>query len=77
MSDEPSLPPLTLEPARALGLLKASHDMYHDILAAIQDNVAENGEANLPELVVRFNRALTDFAPRDREIRRLLDQFGS
>jgi hypothetical protein len=65
------------ELARALGLLRASHHMYQDILAAVRDNVTEEGEPDLPELVLGFNRALTDFAPRDREIRRLLEQFGA
>jgi hypothetical protein len=65
------------ELARALGLLRASHQMYQDILAAVRENVTEEGEPDLPELVLGFNRALTDFAPRDREIRRLLEQFGT
>ena len=75
MSDGSGIPPLAPELAHALGLLKASHEMYHDILGAVQDNVAATGEPDLPALVIRFNRALTDFAPRDRAIRRLLDRF--
>ena len=77
MSDGSGIPPLAPELAQALGLLKASHEMYRDILGAVRDNVAANGEPDLPALVFRFNRALTNFAPRDRQIRRLLNRFGA
>lgn len=75
MTDDADIPPLVPELAHALGLLRSSHELYHEILGAFRDNVAASGEPNLPDMLARLNKAMTEFAPRDREIRRLLDRF--
>lgn len=58
--------------ALALALLRASDTLYQEILTAIGRHVAPDGDADIPGLVADLNRLLTAFAPRDREIRRLL-----
>ncbi len=77
MPDNNELPPLVPEMVRSLGLLKASHEFYADIVGALRDNIAKNGDPDIPQMVMRFNKALTEFAPRDREIRQLLNQFDA
>ncbi len=75
MPDKNDFPPLVPEMVRSLGLLKASHEFYADIVGALRDNISVNGDPDIPAMVLRFNKALTEFAPRDREIRQLLKQF--
>ena len=77
MPEDSEFPPLAPELAQALGLLRASHEMYREILSAIQDNVSGAGDPDMEKMVVAFNRALTGFAPRDHEIRQLLDKFDA
>jgi len=57
--------------------LKASHDNYREILAAIRDAGAAGGDPDLPGLFARLNRTLTEFASWDRQIQRLLERYGS
>ncbi len=77
MPDEEELPPLVPNMAQALRLLKASHDSYREILAAIRDAGAAGRDPDLPGLFARLNRALTEFASWDRQIQRLLERYGS
>ncbi len=77
MPDKNELPPLVPEMVRSLGLLKASHEFYAEIVGALRDNISENGDPDIPQMVIRFNKALTSFAPRDREIRQLLTHFDA
>jgi len=77
MPDEEELPPLVPDMAQALRLLKASHDNYREILAAIRDAGAGGGDPDLPGLFARLNRTLTEFASWDRQIQRLLERYES
>ena len=76
MSEQSELPPLVPEMAHALRLLDASHQFYAEIVGALRDNISPNGDPDIPAMVMGFNRALTGFAPRDREIRKILDDFA-
>lgn len=75
MQEKTGLPALAADLAFALGLLKASDALYRELLAAVEDHVDEDGTADLEALLSRFNTALRSFAPRDREIGRLLSRF--
>jgi len=76
MTDTPDADDGTLRVASdlalALALLRASDTLYRDVLTAIGRHVGSDGDADIPSLVADLNRLLTAFAPRDREIRRLL-----
>jgi len=75
MDDQVDVTSLAADMAQALVLLKASHALYRDLLSAVGDNVTAEGAADVEALCARFNAALTDFAPRDMEIRRLVARF--
>lgn len=77
MTGDAEIPPLAPELAQALGLLRASHEMYREILSAIQESVSGAGDPDVEKMVVAFHRTLTGFAPRDHEIRGLLDKFDA
>jgi len=77
MSDDARTPPLATEMGQALGLLRASHNLYDEILAAVKDSVAEDGAPDLPGLFQRLNAVLTSFAPHDRLIRQLLARYDA
>ncbi len=66
---------LAADLSEALRLLRASHDLYQEILNNLRDNVAPDGTADFDPLCQRLNAALTGFAPRDLEIRRLSARF--
>lgn len=76
MDDQADVTSLAAEMAQALVLLKASHLLYRDMLTAVGESVASDGTADVETLCARFNAALTGFAPRDVEIRRLMARFG-
>ena len=76
MDDQANVSELAAEMAQALVLLKASHGLYRDMLSAVGDSVANDGTADVEALCAHFNAALTSFAPRDIEIRRLMARFG-
>ena len=76
MDEQGTVTELAAEMAQALVLLKASHTLYRDMLSAVGDSVASDGTPDVEALCVRFNAALTSFAPRDVEIRRLMARFG-
>lgn len=76
MKKQETVAELAADMAQALVLLKASHGLYRDMLAAVGDSVASDGTADVEALCSRFNAALTSFAPRDIEIRRLMARFG-
>lgn len=75
MDDQADVTNLAADMAQALVLLKASHALYRDMLSAVDDSVAADGTADIEALCTRFNAALTGFAPRDVEIRRLVARF--
>ena len=75
MSDDARTPPLATEMGQALGLLRASHNLYGAILSAVKESVAEDGSPDLPALFRRLNAVLTGFAPHDRLIRQLLARY--
>ena len=77
MPDEEEPPPLAPDMAQAPRPLKASHDSYREILAAIREAGEAGGDPDLPALFARLNRALTEFAAWDRQIKRLLERYGS
>lgn len=66
---------MAMEMAKALALVRAGHTLYADILDAVKDTVDNEGEADIPALVKRLNRALTAYAPRDAEARGLLAKY--
>lgn len=68
---------LAADMAQALGLLKASRALYGEMLEAVRDNVAEDGTADVEKLLARFNAALTGYARRDLEIKRLLARYSA
>ena len=68
---------LAADMAQALGLLKASQALYGEMLEAVRDNVAEDGTADVERLLARFNAALTGYARRDLEIKRLLARYAA
>lgn len=76
MTDELGLPPLVAEMAQATVLLRAGHDFYQAILAAVRDSTGEGGEPDYGGLFRRMNQALTAFAPRDHEIKQLLARLA-
>lgn len=66
---------MAMEMAQALALLRAGHTLYADILSAVRETVGPDGDADIPILVQRLNEALTAYAPRDAETRRLLSKY--
>ena len=76
MAHDDSQVNLATDMSLALSLLRASHEMYQDLLSVVRANVAEDGSADFDGLTKGVNRALTGFAPRDLEIRRLLADFA-
>jgi hypothetical protein len=76
MTEDSGLPPLVAEMAQARALLGASHDFYQAILNAVRDSTDEAGEPDFGGLFRRMNKALTGFAPRDHEIKRLLGRLA-
>ena len=76
MDQQTDVTKLAADVAQALVLLKASHALYRDMLSAVGDSVSADGTADVEALCTRFNAALTGFAPRDMEIRRLMARFG-
>lgn len=75
MSGDDNARNMALEMAQALSLLRAGHGLYTDILDALRVTVDARGDADIPVLVRRLNEALTAYAPRDAEIRRLLARY--
>ena len=75
LADEPRVPQLPADMSQSLMLLRASHDLYQSFLDALRQNNDELGDPDLPGLFRQMNEALTGFAPRDMEIRRLLSRF--
>ena len=63
---------MAMDHARALQLLEASHGLYREIVETLRETVAESGRIDAEQMARRINHALTDFAPRDVEIQRLL-----
>lgn len=77
MSEQADVTRLATDMSQALGLLKSSRALYGELLAAVRDNVTDKGEADIESLLARFNAALTGFARRDLEIKRLLARYGA
>ena len=77
MADEPRVPQLPAVMSQSLMLLRASHDLYQSFLDALRENTDELGDPDLPGLFRQLNQALTGFAARDLEIRRLLSRFDA
>lgn len=75
MSDADNARAMALEMAQALALVRAGHTLYADLLAAVQETVRSDGEADIPVLVQRLNAAMTHYAPRDAEARNLLAKY--
>ena len=73
MSDADNARAMALE--MALALVRAGHTLYADLVAAVQETVRPDGEADIPVLVQRLNAAMTHYAPRDAEARNLLAKY--
>lgn len=76
MTKDLGLPPLVAEMAQVRALLGASHDFYQAILNAVRDSTDEAGEPDFGGLFRRMNKAVTGFAPRDHEIKRLFGRLA-
>lgn len=77
MTDDSGIPPLAAELTQSMVLLRATHEFYQSILVALSENTDPNGSPDLPELFRQLNATLTNFAPRDMEIRSLLSRLES
>ena len=75
MSSEDDTRTMALEMAQALALVRAGHTLYTDLLAAVRETVASDGDADIPVLVKRLNEAITAYAPRDTAARSLLAKY--
>ena len=77
MTDERGMTPLAPELAQSMTLLQASHAFYQAILEAVRENTGTGprGDPDFPGLFRQMNEALTAFAPRDHEIKRLLSRL--
>ena len=64
---------LTMDRMRAVQLARAGHELYSEIMTAISETMNADGSGDVEGFSRRLNEALTKFAPRDFEIRRLLD----
>ncbi len=76
ITGDSGLPPLVAEVTQAAILLAASHDFFQAVLSAVRDSTDEAGEPDFPGLFRRMNKALTEFAPRDHEIKQLVARLA-
>ncbi|MDA0367257.1 MAG: hypothetical protein O3C65_01160 [Proteobacteria bacterium] len=60
--------------AHAVQLLRASHDMYQEILRASLDHVGRD-ELDIPAFLKRLNGALVGFKSHDSRIASLLARY--
>lgn len=67
---------LTLQRTQAVRLAKAGHELFSEIVAAVSETMKSDGSGDVTEFSRRLNEALTKFAPRDFEIKRLLENEG-
>lgn len=76
MNDVKDIDPLAADLADAVRLLGASDRLYQEILSILRETVANDGTPQIEAFARRLNKSLTDFAPRDVEVRNFLSRRG-